>query len=483
MKQIYLLPFFLLLAFQAVAQLFTNASANLPNNGAMGASMDVRAADLDGDGDMDIVLANEFQANTILLNDGAGHFTNGTAGKLPQEIHDSEDVAIADYDNDGDPDLVFCSEDDINLGWANVHEIYLNDGTGSFTAASYQVPDSESNAVIATDLNADGFPDLLFGNKGFNAALINNADGTGFTAENDRVPQVNRTTQDLALADVDGDSDLDLFEGNENGNLLHLNDGMGHFTNVTDTHLPQGLNLETRKATFGDVDADGDLDLFLSNVLFIPGKDPQNRLFLNDGTGHFTDATAAQLPTDSDHTIDAIFEDCDLDGDLDIVVANVFGAPIKLYENNGAGFFTDSTLAVFGTEYVRDALGVIAADLNGDGFRDLYICDRHDPQNSKKDLLLLRNPVISSVHSRQTESIALYPNPVGSYFFLQTKLAKLDSVLLENRQGQLLGSLSPQPQGAGLFRCELGAMDLPTGLYFVRLVANGVTVGRKTIFR
>ncbi|MFN0177073.1 MAG: FG-GAP repeat domain-containing protein, partial [Saprospiraceae bacterium] len=298
----------ILLITQATAQLYTNTSANLPDNGAKGASMDVRAADLDSDGDLDIVLANEFQPNTILLNNGTGIFTNTSAGNLPQKVHDSEDVAIADFNGDGKLDLVFCSEDDVTLGLTKVHEFYLGNGQDAFTETSFQLPDSESNAVVSVDISGDNLPDLLFGNKGSNGVLVNNGDGT-FTAENNRIPQVNRTTQDLALADVDADGDLDLFEGNENGNLLHLNDGTGHFIDMTTELLPQNLNIETRKVTFGDVDSDNDLDVFLSNVAFIQGKDRQNRLFLNDGTGHFSDATATRLPIDNDHTIDAIFED------------------------------------------------------------------------------------------------------------------------------------------------------------------------------
>jgi len=69
---------------------------------------------------------------------------------------------------------------------------------------------------------------------------------------------------------------------------------------------------------------DDDLDAFLSNVEFIPGKDRQNRLLVNDGHGNFTDQTSVQLPIDNDLTIDAVFEDVDLDGDLDLIIANVF---------------------------------------------------------------------------------------------------------------------------------------------------------------
>ncbi|MDX1913862.1 MAG: VCBS repeat-containing protein, partial [Saprospiraceae bacterium] len=197
--------FFLVLlnASFASAQIYTDASANLPTS-ASGANMDVRAADLDGDGDPDLVFAREFQANFLLRNNGAGVFTNGTTGNLPQEIHDSEDVAIADFNGDGHLDLVFCSEDDVTQGWSDVHEYYLGDGTGKFVAAVYQIPDSEANAVITTDLNSDGFPDLLLGNKGVPTVLINNGSGL-FTVENNRAPAPQRTTQDLAMIDVDGD--------------------------------------------------------------------------------------------------------------------------------------------------------------------------------------------------------------------------------------------------------------------------------------
>ena len=465
MKKITLF-IFLSLPFLAFSQLFTDASNQLPDNGAKGQSMDVRAADIDGDGDFDIILANEFQPNTILLNDGTGTFSNGTSGNLPQVVHDSEDVAIADFNNDGFLDLVFCSEDDVNLGTINVHEFYLGDGEGGFTTAAFLLPDSEANAVVSIDINNDTLPDLLFGNDGGTGVLINNGDGT-FNIENDRVPQINRTTQDLALADIDNDGDLDLFEGNENGNLLHINDGLGEFTEESGLRLPQGLNIETRKVTFGDVDGDNDLDVFLSNVAFIPGKNRQNRLFLNNGEGIFSDATASNLPEDNDHTIDAIFEDVDLDGDLDLIVCNVFGGPIKLYENNGEGSFSNSTLDILGQNYFRDALGVIAEDFNGDGFRDIYICDRKTAQTNNKDVLLLRNPVTSVNEDVPEKQVTLFPNPVQDYFYLQTGEVLSDSLTISDAQGRTMAAVLPQLQQEGVYYCQVG--NLPAGIYFVSI--------------
>jgi hypothetical protein len=460
-------------AIPALAQLYTDASVNLPTNGAYGASMDVRGADLDEDGDLDIVLANEFQPNTILINNGSGVFVNGTAGNLPQETHDSEDVAIADFNGDGHLDLVFCSEDDVNQNWTDVHEYYLGDGNGHFTAAAYQPPDSEANAVISADINGDGLPDLLFGNKGTTTVLINAGNG-GFNTENDRVPALQRTTQDLALADVDLDGDADLFLGNENGNLLFINDGTGHFTDGTAARLPQGVSMETRKVTFGDVDGDNDPDVFLSNVGFLPGVVRQNRLYLNDGAGHFTDATAQRLPADNDHTIDAIFEDVDLDADLDLVLGNVFGGPIKVYRNDGAGFFTDATLDVLGELFYRDALGVIAADLNGDGLRDLYVCDRVNPNSPKKDLLLLRSAAVATAEAGKTE-IQLYPNPVGEAFFIRTGSGAPDSVILFDLRGNQLYRWDGSASGAGSYRYKLPAA-LPAGVYTAVVFRKGQPV-------
>jgi len=465
------------------AQLYTNVSDNLPNNGAKGSSMDVIAVDIDRDGDLDIILANEFQANTILLNNGKGVFTNGTVGNLPQIVHDSEDIASADFNNDGFIDLIFCSEDDIVMGKQNVHEYYLGNGAGKFTVAPYKLPDTEANAVATADINRDGFPDIVLGNKGINTVLINDGKGN-FSIENNRLPQIERTTQDLAFADVNKDGYLDLFEANENGNLLYLSDSSGFFTNVTDTHLPKDLNIESRKVSFGDIDGDNDLDIFLSNVAFIGGKDPQNRIFINDGTGKFTDETDERLPADNDHTIDAIFEDVDLDGDADIVIANVFGSPIKIYQNDGTGFFSDETATVLGTEYYRDALGVIAADLNGDGFRDLYFCDRFSPQQNNKDLLLLRKP-ITSVHESLQESdiLTVFPNPVNTQFHIKTHLENIDSIRLINQLGQNITHVSFAYEGKGLIKCTIDKTIIADGKYYLKIFSKDKSFTKSLLYK
>lgn len=469
--KVFLLPF-LLFSFlnTSIGQLFVNGSDNLPLDGATGQSMDVKAADLDSDGDLDIILANEFQGNTILLNNGNGVFSKAPVGTLPQPEHDSEDVIVDDFNGDGFLDVIFCSEDDVNLGRNNVYEYYLGRIGFVFEPAGYQFPDTEANAVIVFDLNGDEHPDVLFGNNGYIGAFVNNGDGS-FTEESDRFPRIHKITQDLLAFDADGDGDMDVLEGNENGNLLYINAGNGHFSEESQDRLPN-LNIETRKVSAGDIDADGDMDLFLSNVSFIPGKNRENRLLINDGTGHFTDKTAAQLPADFDHTIDGIFSDLDYDNDLDIIVSNVFGSPIRFYFNDGMGFFTELSSRVVAETIFRDALGVVAADVNGDDLPDLYFCDRNTGTGNK-DVLLIKKK-LTQVRETSDFPFLIFPSPASNYLRISTLATSEEKTMV--RLFALSGKLLHKSER--YLPTGLQLANIPDGLYLLQLELEGVQYER-----
>ena len=343
--------------------------------------MDAKAADVDDDGDLDIVIAHEFRPNILLLNNGAGVFSNVSATQLPQINRDSEDVAFADFDGDTHVDVIVVSEDDF------FNELYLNNpaGSGFFSDASNLLPTAgRSNAVLTADIDENGAADILIGNNGQNVLLLNDG-GAFFTdATTLRLPTQNDVTQDIEVGDVDGDCDLDLLIGNEGRNRLLLNDGNGFFTDVSEARLPiRATPEETREADLGDIDGDGDLDIFFANVrLFVNGAVRQNRLLLNDGSGFFTDITAERLPADDDSSLDGDFIDVNHDGDLDIVTAN-FGdlgnngtEPYRVYRNDGLGKFTDETDTVFPEGVVGKGLDIEAEDFNGDGGVDLYLSSR-----------------------------------------------------------------------------------------------------------
>lgn len=246
----------------SLAQNFSFDKERISSHAIYLRSMDVQTADLNKDGYVDIVLAVEWAPNAILWGNKDGRFYDQHSMKLSTNNFDSEDIAIADFNNDGWLDLVFAAEDDMN------HEFYLNQGNGRFEEVKNKFPQFISNAVQAYDFNGDGAIDLIFGNQGQSRLFINDGKGN-FTEETEsRLPQdENTTTQDIALVDVNHDGNIDIIMGNENGNQLWINRGKGFFTNETAGRFPSSPDMETRKVIIIDVNQDGKPDIYLGGFM------------------------------------------------------------------------------------------------------------------------------------------------------------------------------------------------------------------------
>lgn len=234
-------------------------------------------------------------------------------------------------------------------------------------APTEQFPgDAEGAFAFATgDVDGDGDADVIVANTGQSRLWLGDGQGAFSDVTDTHLPTLTLTTRAAVLGDVDSDSDLDLILTDVHGpNRLLLGDGSGQFALAPEGALPAQSQVSMGLA-LGDVDRDGDLDLVVAN------RRSQNRLWLNDGSGVFNDATSGSLPVDSADSYDVTLGDVDGNGTLDLVVAN-HRAPDQLLLNNGLGVFSDVTASQLPGE-TRDSFDAELADVDDDGDLDLLI--------------------------------------------------------------------------------------------------------------
>lgn len=332
------LPFELKLLFAESQQLGSVASPGLA------------LVDVDGDLDLDILTGNQAgQANVIWTNDGTGMFTDSglTFGTPAQN---TLEVVAGDIDGDLDADLVL-GEGLIPTQQVSFH---LNDGAGNFTnSATILMPGEFPGALRLGDVDGDTDLDLLVST--LDEVLLYTNDGAGnFTNSGQSIsPGSDGTVSALVLADVDGDTDLDLVVPHYSGSApeeVWLNDGAGTFSFFSSFNP---IVQNTFAMDGGDIDGDGDLDIFLAGN--------ENRIWLNDGTGQFTEG--ALISTGSAAVV--AVRDVDGDGFRDLLQGTAAG--LELFLNQQDGTFANPVFYL--TPNILD--GVAFGDLDADGEVDV----------------------------------------------------------------------------------------------------------------
>lgn len=249
-----------------------------------------QVGDLDGDGDPDLVAANTGRADEIFvfLLDGAGHVAEVRVQTLTDATRSGRQMVLEDLDGDGDLDLV------LDLHGNPTLRTLLNDGTGTFTLSATLELDRVVVDLAAGHFNGDGLLDLAFYDEEDTEISLLLGDGTGSFTVGAPIPRGERT-YDFAAGDFDGDGLDDLWTLPESyGLVLLLNDGDGASFTATPV-LPDLRPTGEGEATAADLDADGILDLVVYDN---QGTDTWH-LLGGDGTGAFVDRGEFSLPTHS----------------------------------------------------------------------------------------------------------------------------------------------------------------------------------------
>ncbi len=340
-------------------------------------------ADLDADGDLDLIFAAGggyyTSGSTAPLvaywNDGSGHFTLASDA-FGDAIGRTRQIAVGDVDGDGDLD-VFVPQGYGPQAEGIADRLFIHQGTSPPTfadeAASRIGTTSRAGATRFGDVDGDGDLDLVVTDWGdappssHGTARVYANDGSGsfhervgaFPAD---LSAIGTGPIDVDLFDVDGDFDLDVVIASRVGSSLFLvNDGSGTFASAP---FPEQPGPYVYGPDVCDVDGDGDLDLWLDNG----GAGHHEQLLLNDGKGAFSDETQARVvgnPSADDNEVQCA--DVDGDGDFDAVIASLSDHE-RVLLNDGTGHFSLSADAF--PPIFDSTLGLDLGDVDGDRVLD-----------------------------------------------------------------------------------------------------------------
>ena len=331
-KYIALILFLWVITTAASGQNFTKITTGVIVNDG-GDSRAVTWIDYDGDGYLDLFVTNgpsAGQNNFLYHNNGDGTFTKVTGQPLVSDNAKSDGASWGDYNNDGKPDLCV-------VNWYGQNNLlYKNDGGGNFTFMSSSIvsnDDGYSETCSWGDYDNDGYLDLYVTNSDppfLNYLYRNNGSGDFIKMDSAIVSEA-FTSRGVNWIDYDNDGEQDLFITNESNqkNNLYSNGGFGVFQKITTGDLVNDVG-NSWTASWGDIDNDGDMDVFVGNWGQV------DCLYLNDGIGNFTKVTTGPVVQTIGQSASSSWIDYDNDGDLDLFVTAAYGSGLhnnSLYKN------------------------------------------------------------------------------------------------------------------------------------------------------
>lgn len=331
---------------------------------------DAKCIDMDGDGDLDIVVSSS-KDDKIVWYENLGGGVFGDQQIITTSTTNLVSLDLADVDNDGDIDLFSASTEDNKIVW------YENLGNNNFGSKQTITDNAVSPySIYSADLDNDGDPDLISASVGDDKiAWYENVGNGGFGPEQ-VVSSVADGAYSVYASDIDGDNKFDILSASHNDGKIawYKNLGSGAFSseNIITT------NASGAKSVYS-VDIDGDND---PDVLSASRYDDKIAWYENLGGGNF--GMQQVISTSLDEPSDVYSSDLDGDGDFDVLATSASNPnydSIVWYENLGNGIFGSQRII---NGNINNGASVIAADLDGDGDFDVFGLSDHSNSSPHK---------------------------------------------------------------------------------------------------
>lgn len=473
--------------------------------------------DYNHDCKLDLFIATGYNQKDLLYkNLGGGNFQRITDGDIVNILGHSGSACWTDYNRDGYLDVLVVRH--------GTNLLYKGNPDGSFTRITTG-PIVTDNGVhrraMWADYNNDKYPDLYVTNYNDqnDNLYLNNRNGTFTKITTGAIVNSGGWGSGCAWGDYNNDGWMDLYVTNDGGpNFLYKNNKNGTFTKintgsiVTDAGGSFGCN-------WGDIDNDGDLDLFVAN-----NYHQYNCIYRNDGNDSFTKITNDPVVTEQASSVGSSFGDYNNDGKLDLFVVNqgYYGNPAEndfLYKNTEAapyyliiklygGIGTRVRLRIGNHIMIREVsggngcssqdmlwlhfgLGFMANDNNN--LVDSVIVDWNDGYRQYATDVPINQAIefhgIVGINNKSNEipnEFSLnqnYPNPFNPSTTIEYTLPKNTSLKLTifDINGKVVQSISDDNKPAGTYQFKFNAEGISSGVYFYRLETPGFVDTKKMI--
>ncbi len=446
--------------------LFTTLSAQIMFNSEQLISQDVNdaqdifAADLDNDGDLDVLSASSGDDKIAWYEnlDGLGNF--GTQHIITTSANYATAVRAKDLDGDGYLDIISASSSDDTISW------FKNDGAANFGVEQIITTDEDWVVEICVaDLDNDGDFDIISAAYDGDSIGWFENDGLGNFSNKQLISSNVDGPYAVFAIDLDGDSDIDLISASARDDKIawyeNLN-GLGSFG--AQQIISNNANFAT--SVFGaDIDGDGDIDVFSASAY-----DDKIAWYQNNGSGTF--GPEQIISTSLDYINDIYAVDLDLDGDIDLVSASYIDKRIAWYENtNGLGNFTDqTTIAV-----LNFPVSVMAADIDGDNDADVLYADFGGSISGWDRVSWFENTTVSlTIPENTLQNENVYPNPVTNVLTINSN-SEVSKIELYNTLGQLILENNN--------RSEINLSSILNGTYFIKYYDHNRNVTIRKIIK